>query len=130
MYVDSSYVNLPDQVSSAAGHVIILKCKNSVECSKIDWCSSKIKLVVDNTLASETISMKLAVESAIYIGHLVNEFYHYSFQINPIPVFSFTDNRSLEESARSTKQVSGKRLRVDMAELKRLLESKELGDMQ
>ena len=130
VYADASYANLPDQVSSAGGHVIILKCRDSMKCSVIDWSSSKIKRVIDNTLASETISMKLAVESAIYIGHLINEFYNDSFQNNPIPVFSFTDNRSLEEAARSTKQVSGKRLRIDLAELKRILESKELQDMR
>ena len=61
---------------------------------------------------------------------MINEFYYDSFQSNPIPVFSFTDNRSLEESARSTKQVTGRRLRVDMAELKRLLDAKELEDMK
>jgi hypothetical protein len=70
--------------------------------------------------------MKLAVESAI--GHLLNEFCNV-FQNNPIPVFSFTDNRSLEEAARSTKQVAGKRLRIDLAEIKRLLDTRELNDM-
>ena len=130
VYADASYANLPDKASSAGGHTIFLKCKDSVKCSIIDWASSKLKRVVDNTLAAETISMKLAIESAIYIGHMINEFYHNCFQSNPIPVFSFTDNRSLEESARSTKQVTGRRLRVDMAELKRLLDAKELEDMK
>ena len=130
IYADASYANLPDQVSSAGGHLIILKCKDNVKCSVIDWSSSKLKRIVDNTLASETISMKLAVESAIYIGHLLNEFYNDCFQNNPIPVFSFTDNRSLEEAARSTKQVAGKRLRIDLAEIKRLLDTGELNDMR
>ena len=129
VYADASYANLPDQVSSAGGHLIVLKCKDNFKCSVIDWSSSKLKRVVDNTLASETISMKLAVESAIYIGHLLNEFCNDVFQNNPIPVFSFTDNRSLEEAARSTKQVAGKRLRIDLAEIKRMLDTGELNDM-
>ena len=57
IYADASYANLPDQVSSAGGHLINLKCKDNVKCSVIDWSSSKLKRIVDNTLASETISM-------------------------------------------------------------------------
>ena len=91
---------------------------------------ANLKRVVDNTLAAETISMKVGIDAAIYIGHMINEFYDDCFQSNPIPVLSFTDNRSLEEAARSTKQVAGRRLRVDMAELKRLLGTKELEDLK
>ena len=35
VYADASYANLPDQVSSAGGHLIVLKCKDNFKCSVI-----------------------------------------------------------------------------------------------
>ena len=60
---------------------MLLKCKDSMNCSIIDWSSCKLKRVVDNTLAAETISMKVGIDAAIYIGHMAAVAYVISTQI-------------------------------------------------
>ena len=52
------------------------------------------------------------------------------FNINKIPIEAFTDNRPTEQSIRSTKQVQEKRLRIDIGEIQRLIEHKEITDVK
>ena len=41
-------------------------------------------------------------------------------------MLGFTDNKSLHENVYSTKQVNEKRLRINIAEIRRLIEEKEV----
>lgn len=71
----------------------------------IDWGSRKIKRKVSSTLEAECLSLKETINNAIYIGCLLSEFWFDDFRNNRIPIQVFTDNKPLEQSIRSTKQV-------------------------
>ena len=130
VFADASLSNLSDGVSSAGGHLILLSSSKSNNCCIIDWCSSKIRRVVDNTLEAEVLSLRNALGNAVYIGHMLTEFYKDDCQVNSLLVQAYTDNKSLEQNIRSTKQPKGKRLRVDLAEIRRMINEKEIGDLK
>ena len=95
VYSDASHGNLPDGYSSSLGFIIFLADfpGNSVP---IAWKSGKIHRVVRSTLASETLALVEAVDSAFYVN---------SGKVN-IPIECFIDNQSLVENVHSTKSVS------------------------
>ena len=72
--------------------------------------------------------MNDALDDAVYLtlSYLISEIYHDNVRENKIPILAYIDNKSSDESLRSTKQVQGKRLRIDIAEVQRMLESKEI----
>ena len=127
VYPDAGFCNLPDGVSSTQGFVIILE--GSDTSTVIDWGSRKIKRKVASTLEAEALSLKETINNAIYIGCLLSEFQFNDFTNNQIPIQVFTDNKPLEQSIRSTKQVQERRLRVDIGEVQRLVNDKEIKDI-
>ena len=62
----------------------------------------------------------------MYLKHLISENYHDNVKESKIPILAYIDNKSLDESLRSTKQVQEKRLRIDIAEVQPMFESKEI----
>ena len=128
VYADASFCNLPDGKSSTSGSVILLK--GSLGSRIIDWNSLKIKRKVSSTLEAESLSLKEALNNAIYLGSFISELLFDDFRWNKIPIEGFTDNRPTEQSIRSTKQVSEKRLRIDIGEIQRLIEEKEVQDVK
>ena len=125
VFCDASWGNLPDSVSSAQGHVIFLTGHQQKSCP-LSWTSNKIKRKVNSTLAAETLSMHDALDEAIYLGSLISEVYCNSYAVNKIPITVYTDNRSLHQNIHSTKQVHEKRLRINIAEIQRMLASGEV----
>ena len=59
----------------------------------------------------------------------MTEFYINDCQSNIIPIKAFSDNQSLERNLRSTKQPKGKRVRIDLAEINRMITEKEVADV-
>ena len=49
--------------------------------------------------------------------YLISEIYHDNVRESKIPILAYIDNKSLDESLRSTKQVHEKCLRIDIAEV-------------
>ena len=127
VYTDASFCNLPDGKSSAGGYVIILQGSEGERI--LDWSSTKIQRVVSSTLEAEALALKEGLNAAIYLGSLLSEFYYDDFKINKIKIEAFIDNEPCERSIRSTKQVSEKRLRVDIGEIQRMIENKEVHDV-
>ena len=80
-------------------------------------------------MEAEAIALKHALGASIYMGHLITEFYKDNFDKNVVPIRGFTDNRSLFQSLKSTKQVRAKRLRIDMAEIKRMINDKAIEEL-
>ena len=107
MYCDASWGNLPDGVSSARGHIILLKGLEQ-RCCPIAWTSRKIKRHVPSTLAGEALAMCDALDGAIYLGSIMTELYCNNHHVNELPVVAYTDNKSLHENLHSTKQVCDK----------------------
>ena len=125
-YPDAGFCNLFNGTSSTQGFVIFLE-GNKNTCV-LDWGSIKIKRKVSSTL--EVQALKETINNAIYIGSLISEFIYDDFTKNKIAIEAYTDNKPVEQSVRSTKQVHERRLRVDMGEVQRLLEDKEIVDIK
>ena len=118
VYSDAGFCNLSDGLSSTQGQVILLR--GHKQCCVLDWSSVKIKRKVSSTLEAEALSLKGALDNAIYIGSLLSEFISGDFKENKLKVEAFTNNKPVEQSIRSTKQAHEKRLRVDLREVQRL----------
>ena len=123
VYSDASYANLPDGSSSAAGFVVFLCGDNGNSCP-LYWESRKIRRVVKSTLAAETLAATEAVDMAYYIGNVLSQVIH-NVEKNIIPIELVVDNRSLHDNVYSTKNVSEKRLRIDLAVLKQMINEDE-----
>ena len=126
VFCDASWGNLPDGASSTQGHVIFLTGKDGNSCP-IAWTSNKVKRKVSSSLAAETLSLHDSLDEAIYLNSLICETcFDNKYLTTNIPIVAHTDNRSLHENLHSTKQVHEKRLRVNIAEIRRLLAEKEV----
>ncbi len=128
LFCDASYANLSDGVSSASGFVIFLVGDGLVS-SPLAWRSNKIHRVVRSTLAAETLSMVDGLDTTCYLGHLLSELL-FKKNTNVIPIDCLTDNKSLFENIHSTKLVSEKRLRVDIASIKQMLQQGVISNVQ
>ena len=118
-FADASFANLPDD-GSQGGFIIFLKDVNNRRCP-IYWESRKIRRVVKSTLAAETLALIDCAETAVYIQQIIKELSNCA-----IPIDCFTDNKSLLDSVQSKKNVDDKRLRIDIAVIKDMLDKKEL----
>ena len=94
----------------------------------MDWSSVKMKRKVSSTLEAEALSLRGALDNAIYIASLLSEFISGDFKENKFKVEAFTDNKPVEQSIRSTRQAHEKRLRVELGEVQRLVEEGEVQD--
>lgn len=124
VYSDASYANLPDGVSSAEGYAIFL-CGENGKCSPLYWCSRKIRRVVKSTIAAETLALVDAVDNAYYIGSIISELL-FRKSSNVVSIECFIDNKSLHDNIQSTKSVCEKRLHVDIAIIKQMINRGEI----
>ena len=129
VYSDASYGNLSDGFSSAAGYIIFLYDVKR-NCCPLTWKSKKIQRVVKSTLAAETLSLVEALDTAIYLGHILTETLFKKKGMNAIPIDCFIDNKSLFDNIYSTKLVQEKRLRIDIASVKQMLDKREIDNIQ
>lgn len=121
VFCDASHANLPDGFSSAEGYIIFLT-DNAGRCCPLAWGSKKIRRVVKSSLAAETLSLVDAIDVAMYLKHILSEV----LQSDDIAIRCHVDNKSLWDNVHSTKSVSEKRLRIDMASIKEMLHTKEI----
>ena len=124
LFTDASYANLSDRFSSAGGYVIFLKGKNGSLCP-ISWGAKKIKRVVKSTLAAEALSLVEGLDACYFVRSILHEMYNVKAGQN-IMIKCYTDNKSLCQNIHSTKLISEKRLRMDLASIK---ESVSAGDI-
>ena len=118
-YSDASHANLSDGCASAGGFVVFLVGENNQSCP-LYWESKKIRRVVKSTLAAETLAATDAVDMAFYLGNVLSQVL-YNEDKNVIPIQLVVDNYSLYENVYSTKNVTEKRLRIDLAILKQMV---------
>ena len=127
VFSDASWGNLLDKVSSDRGHLVFLSVGENV--CPLSWISNKVRRKVPSTLSTETLALNDALDDAVYLKHLISEIYHDDVRGSKISILAYIDNKSSDESLRSTKQVQEKRLRIDIAEVQRMLESKEINEI-
>lgn len=118
-FSDASLSNLSDGISSTGGHVIILLGENQ-RCAPLNRSCAKIKRVVKSTLAAEALSLSNALDHANYLRVIISELL--GVNGGDIPVNCFVDNKSLVQAVYSTKAVDDKRIRIEIAYIKELLE--------
>ena len=89
-------------MSSTQGQVILLR--GHKQCCVLDWSSVKIKRKVSSTLEAEALSLKGALDNAIYIGSLLSEFISGDFKESKLKLKpSQTINQSNKASDRQSK---------------------------
>ena len=112
VFCDASHANLPNG-GSQGGQVVFMKdAKGFV--SPVSWTSKKVRRVCRSTLAAETMSMLDAMDTTIWLQHIVEELTGRRLKNTIIK----TDNDSLQKAAYSTTAVEEKRLRVDIAAIR------------
>ena len=123
VYSDASHGNLPNGVSSAGGFIIFIGDNEGNVCP-LYWESKKIRRVVKSTLAAETLAASDAIDNAYYLSEILSEIL---FRNNrDISIRLMVDNKSLFDNVYSVKNVSEKRLRIDIAIIKELVSEDRL----
>ena len=90
--------------------------------SLLSWRSQKSKRIVRSTLGAETLACVTGLDNATLIQHILDEITGLK-----LPIYVATDNESLVAAVHSTKCVSDRRLQVDIAYLRSVLQ--ETGDL-
>ena len=119
LYCDASFKNLPDG-GSQGGHIVFL-CDDHDNCCPIAWSSSRIKRIVHSTLAAETLSLTDGSGTALFVLSLLEGVVPCREVISVL-----TDNRSLYETCHSKKPTTDKRLRIDIAGIKEMIDLKQI----
>ena len=120
VYCDASFAG-HNSGSSHGGYIIYLAGHND-SYVPISWQSRRIKRVVKSTLAAETLAMVDAMEAAVYYRRLLLEMLQQEDIPSKLPILCQTDNKSLYDSAYTSTQILDKRLRIETAIIREMLE--------
>ena len=126
-YSDASFGNLTDG-GSQGGYIIFLVGSND-KYMPTAWQSKHVRRVVKSTLAVETLAMVDMAEACIFYRKLLLEILQVKDNIDKIKIFCKTDNFCLYDFAHSSTQILDKRLRIEMAILREMLERKEIAEI-
>jgi len=121
VHSDASYANLSDG-GSQGGYVICLSNSETSKLSPIAWQSKRIKRVVKSTLAAEMLALVEAAEAGYWLQSILNEL----LCTNGCKIECYIDSQSLYNAAYSTTSLSDKRLRVDVAIVREMLQKGEI----
>ncbi|CAG2211672.1 unnamed protein product [Mytilus edulis] len=124
VFSDSSLGNLSDG-GTQGGHFIVLVGENGLF-SPITWQSKRIRRVARSTLAAETLAMADAIDSGIFIASLYTELMYGKADPTQLPITCLTDCHSLLDAIKSTKQVSEKRLRLEISSIRELIQMHQI----
>ena len=120
-FSDATYASLVDG-SSQGGYIIFVEGTNK-KAVAVSWQSKKLNRVTKSPLASETLALAEAADAAFLITKMIQEIFQLE---SPPPVECYTDNASLSETLKTSTAVSDKRLRVDVARLREMVEKGEI----
>ena len=133
VYTDASFGNQDSQTRSTGGKVILVEDSESRKANVISWKTKKIPRVCRSVKAAETRALEDGLDDAINTARIFREVYSVSINLKEpaqIPVFGYTDCKSLWESLHSTKQCEEKLLRNSIASMKELLELGLVSEIQ
>ena len=122
LFTDAAFANLPDGVSSTSAYVIFLD-DNERNCCPVEWKGCKIKRVVKSTQAAETLAFQEGIEAVIVMKNATSEL----IPDKKLHILAKTDKRGLVESINSTKAVTEKVLRINIASVKQFVEEYNMG---
>ena len=120
-YSDAMYASLPDGFSQGA-LIVFLQGENGC-IAPISWQSKKFNRITKGPLASEALALSEAADA----GFLMTSIWLEIFGLLVLrKVLCRTDNESLKEALYSSKVVSDRRLRVDIARLREMVKEDEI----
>ena len=117
VFTDAAHANLPDGVSSTSG-ILVFIADGRGNINPVSWRAHKIWRVVRSSLAAETLAFQEGLAEAIYVKKLLSEL----DPVSEFPISAYVDNKSLYDALNSTKLVEDRRLRIEMGEIKQILE--------
>ena len=121
VFSDSSLGNLSDG-GTQGGYFIALVGKGG-RFSPLCWTSKRVRRVVRSSLAGETLAMADAIDAGIFLSTLYTELTSgRTDNTLVLPLVCVTDCKSLFDAVKSTKVVSEKRLRLEVSNIKELID--------
>ena len=127
LYTDASFGNLNDG-GSQGGYVLFLKDETD-KSNLIGWQSKKIRRVVKSTLASEALALSDGVDNAFSLASLAGEII-FGVKKKQIPIHCHVDNNDLVQAIHSKKNVSDKRLRIEINSMKEMIAREEISKIR
>ena len=119
VYCDASFGNLAGGCSQLGFLVMLCDRDNAIP---ISWSSKKAKRIARSTLTAETLAAAEAVDTACIIRVMLEDIIGH--RLSPIRVF--VDNKSLSDAVKTTNVLADKRLMIEMAALREMVETKEI----
>ena len=120
---DASWANHSDGINSMSGHVVLLVGEGNVSVP-INWESGKVQRVVNSTLAAEMLACKKSLEDAFLIKTIVEEILPVTLKIN-----GKVDHKGAVQSINSTNTTADKRVRIDTACIREMIERGEVNSV-
>lgn len=121
-FCDSGFANLPDS-GSQEGLLVFLVDNQGVYCL-IAWHSKRIKRVVNSSLAAECLAAVDAAETSILLRSKLEELL--CLPTGFINITLISDSKSLVDNVHSSTSVDNKRLQIDVAILREMVERGEI----
>ena len=128
VYSDASFANHTN-TSSQGGYIIFLSSVLGVSIP-ISWQSRKVKRVVKSTHAAETLALVDAAEAAVNFQNFMREHLGFCDDSNSLKIHCRTDSNGLYKSVHSNTQILDKRLRIETAILRQMLEKEEISSIE
>ena len=100
--------------------MIFLKDQNNKRCP-IFWQSRKIRRVVKSTLSAETLALLDCAEACVYLARILLEITGCNLKVNCV-----IDNKSLFDTLHSSHCLADRRLRIDVAVLRDMIDRGEI----
>ena len=123
-FSDASYNNIGDGGSQGA-HIVFLS-DNQNKSTPLFWASNKIERIVKSSLGAETLALVEGADTAYYLSKLLSEIIIHRPIMKTIVRDCYTDSRSFCDNIPTNNPTSDRRLRVDMAATRQLIERDEI----
>ena len=120
IFSDASFGNLAGG-GSQIGYVIFLHDNNN-NSIPIAWSSKKAKRVARSTLTAETLAAVEAVDAGYVFREILNEILDHPIQCIDV----YTDNKSLFDASKTSNVTSDKRLLIDLAALREMIDQRQI----
>ena len=120
VYCDASFGSL-EGGASQVGFIVFLQDQNS-RSVPITWASRKAKRVARSSLTAETLAAVEAIDFAMVVQQATEELIKKKLP----PIKLYTDNKSLHDATKTTNTLADKRLLIDMAALREMIEEKQV----
>merc|ERR1712107_412497 len=87
----------------------------------LSWESGKIQRVVNSTIAAEMLACKKGLEDSFFLKTIFEEMLRRKFDIHAL-----VDHKGAVQSINSTNTMIDKRLRIDTAAIRQMIDRKEV----